>query len=121
MSLRNLWAEFKAFAFKGNMIELAVALVIGAAFSTVVTSLVGDVIMPAVAYSIQTAKTAAVAAKQGVETVAAKTGVITTRPTTGPTTMATTGPVAEAKSTPPPAGRRPPRRRSNRPSQPRRH
>ena len=29
MPFRNLWAEFKAFAFQGNMIELAVAVVIG--------------------------------------------------------------------------------------------
>lgn len=111
MSLRSLWAEFKAFAFKGNMIELAVALVIGAAFTTVVTSLVGDVIMPAVAYSIQTAKTAAVAAKEGVETVAAKTGVLTTQPTTkpatGPAGLSTTAP-AVAAEVPPPAPPAPP-------------
>lgn len=38
--------EFKEFALKGNVIELAVAVVIGAAFSAIVSSLVEDVITP---------------------------------------------------------------------------
>ena len=38
--------EFKKFAFKGNMIDMAVGIIIGAAFGTVVKSLVSDVIMP---------------------------------------------------------------------------
>jgi len=37
---------FKDFVFRGNVIELAVAVIIGAAFGAVVTSLVGDVITP---------------------------------------------------------------------------
>ncbi len=44
----SLWGEFKSFAFKGNMIDLAVAVVIGGAFSPVITSIVNDVIMPIV-------------------------------------------------------------------------
>ena len=40
--------EFKEFAMKGNMIDLAVGIVIGGAFGTVVKSLVDDVIMPLV-------------------------------------------------------------------------
>ena len=40
--------EFKAFALKGNVIDLAVAVVIGTAFSKIVTALVEDVIMPVV-------------------------------------------------------------------------
>lgn len=40
--------EFKEFAMKGNMIDLAVGIVIGTAFGTVVKSLVDDVIMPVV-------------------------------------------------------------------------
>jgi large conductance mechanosensitive channel len=39
--------EFKAFALKGNVIDLAVAVVIGGAFGKIVSSLVNDVIMPA--------------------------------------------------------------------------
>lgn len=38
--------EFKEFAVKGNMIELAIGVIIGAAFSKVVTSIVNDVVMP---------------------------------------------------------------------------
>ena len=40
-------SEFKEFAMKGNVIDLAVGVVIGAAFGKIVASLVGDVIMPA--------------------------------------------------------------------------
>ena len=38
--------EFKKFAFKGNVIDLAVGVIIGGAFGKIVTSLVNDVIMP---------------------------------------------------------------------------
>jgi len=42
----NMWKEFKAFALKGNVLDLAVAVIIGAAFGKIVTSLVNDIIMP---------------------------------------------------------------------------
>ena len=38
--------DFKAFAMRGNVIDLAVGVIIGAAFGGIVTSLVGDIIMP---------------------------------------------------------------------------
>ncbi|WNS46830.1 large conductance mechanosensitive channel protein MscL [Paenibacillus sp. MMS20-IR301] len=41
-----MWKEFKSFAMKGNVLDLAVAVVIGAAFGKIVTSLVADIIMP---------------------------------------------------------------------------
>ena len=41
-----MWKEFKEFAVKGNVIDLAVGVVIGAAFGKIITSLVEDVIMP---------------------------------------------------------------------------
>lgn len=41
-------SEFKAFAMKGNVIDLAVGVIIGAAFGKIVDSLVNDVIMPVV-------------------------------------------------------------------------
>ncbi len=41
-----MWNEFKKFALKGNVIDLAVGVVIGAAFGKIVTSLVNDIIMP---------------------------------------------------------------------------
>ncbi|NBT58946.1 large conductance mechanosensitive channel protein MscL [bacterium] len=44
--------EFKAFAFKGNMVELAVAVVIGGAFGKVIDSLVKSVLMPLVSYLV---------------------------------------------------------------------
>lgn len=40
--------EFKEFAIKGNMVDLAVGVIIGGAFGTVVTSLVNDILMPIV-------------------------------------------------------------------------
>ncbi|MCP3738301.1 large conductance mechanosensitive channel protein MscL [Rossellomorea sp. BNER] len=40
--------EFKKFALKGNVLDLAVAVIIGAAFGKIVTSLVADIIMPLV-------------------------------------------------------------------------
>ena len=43
-----MWKEFKAFALKGNVLDLAIAVVIGAAFGKIVTSLVSDIIMPIV-------------------------------------------------------------------------
>src|SRR6201988_2266376 len=38
--------DFKKFAMKGNVVDLAVGVIIGAAFGAIVTSLVGDIIMP---------------------------------------------------------------------------
>nr|WP_294948134.1 large-conductance mechanosensitive channel protein MscL [uncultured Mucilaginibacter sp.] len=42
--------EFKEFAVKGNVVDLAVGVIIGAAFGKIVTSLVSDVIMPPIGY-----------------------------------------------------------------------
>ncbi len=43
-----MWKDLKAFLFKGNVIDLAVAVVIGAAFGAIVNSLVKDIIMPVI-------------------------------------------------------------------------
>lgn len=43
-----MWKEFKEFAVKGNVIDLAVAVVIGTAFGKIVSSLVDNIIMPLV-------------------------------------------------------------------------
>jgi large conductance mechanosensitive channel len=40
--------EFRDFAMKGNVVDLAVGVIIGAAFGSIVTSLVGDIIMPVI-------------------------------------------------------------------------
>lgn len=72
--------DFKKFALRGNVIDLAVGVIIGAAFGAIVTSLVGDVIMPVIGAvtggldfsnyfvplsSVVTADTLAEAKKQG--------------------------------------------------------
>jgi large conductance mechanosensitive channel len=44
--------DFKAFAFKGNVIDLAVGIIIGVAFGKVVSSLVSDVVMPPIGLAI---------------------------------------------------------------------
>jgi len=42
----KFWKEFKEFAFKGNVIDLAVGVMIGSAFSAIVTSIVNDIFTP---------------------------------------------------------------------------
>lgn len=42
----SLIKEFREFAIRGNVIDLAVAVIIGAAFGKIVTSFVGDIVMP---------------------------------------------------------------------------
>ena len=44
----SMLSEFKKFALRGNVVDLAIGVVIGGAFGAVVSSLVGDVVMPAV-------------------------------------------------------------------------
>ena len=47
--MRALLREFRTFAFSGSLLDVAIGIAIGAAFATVVESLVGDVILPLVA------------------------------------------------------------------------
>ena len=44
--MKKIWTEFKEFAVKGNAVDLAVGVIIGAAFGAIVNSLVKDVVMP---------------------------------------------------------------------------
>jgi len=46
--MSKFWSEFKEFAMKGNVVDMAVGVVIGGAFGKIVTSLVSDVLMPVV-------------------------------------------------------------------------
>jgi len=46
--MKKMIGEFKEFALKGNMMDIAVGIIIGAAFGKIVSSLVGDIIMPAI-------------------------------------------------------------------------
>lgn len=43
-----MWKEFKEFAIKGNAVDLAVGVIIGAAFGKIVTSLTEDILMPVI-------------------------------------------------------------------------
>lgn len=46
----KLWDEFKTFALKGNVLDMAVGVIIGAAFGKIVSSFVNDIIMPAIGF-----------------------------------------------------------------------
>lgn len=66
--------EFKTFAIKGNMMDMAVGIIIGAAFGKIITSLVNDVIMPPLGVIIggvdfTSFKLTLKAAEEGVEAV----------------------------------------------------
>lgn len=52
MKMKKFFEEFKAFIAKGNVIDMAVAVIIGGSFSKIVTSLVNDVIMPVVGLAV---------------------------------------------------------------------
>lgn len=65
-----MWKEFKEFAFKGNVVDLAVAVVIGGAFGLIVKSLVNDIIMPLVGILIGGINVSNLAIKVGTATVA---------------------------------------------------
>lgn len=47
----SLASEFKAFVLRGNVVDLAVGLIIGAAFGGIVSSLVADILMPPIAWA----------------------------------------------------------------------
>ena len=47
-----MMSDFKAFILKGNVMDLAVGVIIGAAFGKIVDSLVGDIIMPLIAKAV---------------------------------------------------------------------
>ena len=46
--IKEIVRDFKDFAFKGNLVDMAVGIIIGGAFGTIAKSLVSDVIMPPV-------------------------------------------------------------------------
>ena len=49
----SLLKEFKEFAMKGNVVDMAVGVIVGGAFGKIVTSLVNDVIMPIFAFALK--------------------------------------------------------------------
>ena len=50
--MKKFFAEFKAFAMRGNVLDMAVGVVIGGAFGKITTSLVNDIIMPLISMVI---------------------------------------------------------------------
>ena len=63
----SLIEEFKAFAFKGNIVDMAIGIIIGAAFGKIVNSFVSDVVMPVVTALI--AKCGGQNAGEGIKTL----------------------------------------------------
>lgn len=51
--MKNFLKEFKDFAMRGNVIDLAVGIIIGAAFTAIVTSLVDDILSPIIGLLVQ--------------------------------------------------------------------
>jgi large conductance mechanosensitive channel len=62
--------EFREFAIKGNVIDLAVAVIVGGAFGKIVSSLVGDVVMPLVGVLLGGVNFAGLAVKVGTASIA---------------------------------------------------
>ena len=48
--MKAMWQEFKDFAMRGNVVDLAIGVIIGAAFTPIVATLVANMIMPIVGY-----------------------------------------------------------------------
>ncbi len=46
MKRKALWEDFKKFAFKGNIVDMAVGVIVGGAFGKIVSSIVNDIVMP---------------------------------------------------------------------------
>jgi large conductance mechanosensitive channel len=49
--MKAMWEEFKTFAMKGNVIDLAIGVIIGAAFTPIVSTLVANIMMPILGYA----------------------------------------------------------------------
>ena len=69
--------EFKSFAMKGNVVDMAVGIIIGAAFGKIVSSFVGDVIMPPIGFLIGGIDFSGLAATLKAANVAANTPAVT--------------------------------------------
>lgn len=59
--------EFKEFALKGNVLDMAIGVIIGGAFGKIVTSLVNDIIMPSIVLMFGDAKTLAELSYEGIK------------------------------------------------------
>lgn len=84
IGFKQMLAEFKTFAFKGSLIDLAVAVVIGAAFGGVIKALVDDIIMPSVSYVVTAASAATEVATKAAKEAGSAVGVTSKPSTTQP-------------------------------------
>ena len=57
--IKKFFEEFKAFAMRGNVLDMAVGVVIGGAFTAIVNSLVNDIINPSACFSTPISRTSA--------------------------------------------------------------
>ena len=67
--MKKFFSEFKEFAIKGNMLDLAVGMVIGTAFTAIVKSLVDDIIMPSIGALVAGKDFTALSVKVGSATI----------------------------------------------------
>lgn len=67
--MKGLVSEFKEFISRGNVIDLAVGVIIGGAFTTIVNSLVNDIIMPLISLVIGTVNFSSLAAVIGLTVI----------------------------------------------------
>ena len=72
--MKQTWEEFKNFAMKGNVVDLAIGVIIGAAFTPIVATLVANIIMPVIGFVTAGVDFAALAVKP-VESVEIKYGL----------------------------------------------
>jgi large conductance mechanosensitive channel len=72
--MKQTWEEFKNFAMKGNVVDLAIGVIIGAAFTPIVATLVANIIMPVIGFVTAGVDFSALAVKP-VESVEIKYGL----------------------------------------------
>ena len=72
--MKQMWEEFRNFAMKGNVIDLAIGVIIGAAFTPIVATLVANIIMPVIGFVTAGVDFSALAVKP-VESVEIKYGL----------------------------------------------
>ena len=65
--MKSFFNEFKEFAMRGNVMDMAVGIIIGAAFTAIVTSLVDDIISPIIGLFLKVAFNGLVATVSGVD------------------------------------------------------
>ena len=67
--MKKFLEEFKAFAMRGNVMDLAVGVIVGGAFSSITTSLINDIIMPIVGVFVSEASFAILSVSVGVAVI----------------------------------------------------